>query len=109
MDSFQQQFVFHGQYAAPMPVYTAQQLPLDRQQKPQVFVHDSSPFLQPLDTTADLYFMPSTPPLSTSGSTVNSPPSHSVLPTPVSAGVFDFGFEVPKPDLRLEHLAADWA
>jgi hypothetical protein len=61
--------------------------------KPTIIVQQGSPALLPLDTrfvSADYYNFPSTPPLSTSGSTISSPPSTSgALRTPVN-GFFAF-------------------
>ncbi|KAF1815086.1 hypothetical protein P152DRAFT_447344 [Eremomyces bilateralis CBS 781.70] len=69
------------------PMYSQQALmtpvasPRPQSQKPTVLVQHGSPYLLPLDT--DVY-VPSTPPLSSSGSAVSSPPSTcEVLPTPV--------------------------
>ncbi len=87
--------------ASPRPLY----------QKPTILV-------QPLDTEcagSDLLFYPSTPPLSSSGSAISSPPSScGILPTPAN-GIF-FGterFEGVKEgcesDVRSEILAGgDW-
>lgn len=65
--------------ASPQPLY----------QKPTILVQQDSPYLYPLDTEcADMRFMPSTPPLSSSGSAISSPPSScDLLPTP-AAGTF---------------------
>lgn len=55
--------------------------------KPAIIVQQGSPAMMPIDTRfvgADLYAFPSTPPLSTSGSSISSPPSsNEVLHTPV--------------------------
>lgn len=60
--------------------------------KPTIVVQQDSPALMPLDTrfvSSDFYGFPSTPPLSTPGSTISSPPSSSgVLHTPVSGSFF---------------------
>jgi 5-methylcytosine-specific restriction endonuclease McrA len=64
--------------ASPQPMY----------QKPAIlFQSQDSPFLHPIDTDfSDLRFAPATPPLSSSGSNISSPPSTcDVLPTPVNA------------------------
>lgn len=59
--------------------------------KPTIIVQQDSPALMPLDTNcaaSDAYFFPSTPPLSSSGSAISSPPSScGIVPTPVN-GVF---------------------
>lgn len=58
--------------ASPQPMY----------QKPTILVQQDSPYLFPLDTDC---YAPSTPPLSSSGSAVSSPPSTcDILPTPIS-------------------------
>lgn len=64
--------------ASPQPMY----------QKPAIlFQSQDSPFLHPIDTDfSDMRFAPATPPLSSSGSNISSPPSTcDVLPTPVNA------------------------
>lgn len=69
---------------APQPMMTPVASPQPRMQKPTILVQQDSPYLHPLDT--DIH-APSTPPLSTSGSVVNSPPSTcDILPTPVHSG-----------------------
>lgn len=64
------------------PLMTPVQSPQPMYQKPQIMLHQQdSPYLFPLDTDC---YAPSTPPLSTSGSAVSSPPSSAeILPTPV--------------------------
>lgn len=59
--------------ASPQPTY----------QKPAILIQQQdSPFLHPIDT--DFTFSPATPPLSSCGSSISSPPSScDVLPTPV--------------------------
>jgi hypothetical protein len=87
--------------------------------RPTIIVQQDSPALLPLDTsraTSDSYFFPSTPPLSTAGSAISSPPSScGILPTPVN-GVFfpQESFEGVKEgcegDVQAELLAnLDWA
>jgi hypothetical protein len=69
----------YGQPALMTPV----QSPQPMYQKPTILVHQQQQeqFLYPLDTDC---YAPSTPPLSTSGSTVSSPPSSAeIVPTPV--------------------------
>jgi C2H2 transcription facotor len=66
--------------ASPQPMY----------QKPTILIQQQdSPFLHPLDTDfSDMRYAPATPPLSSSGSSISSPPSTcDILPTPVN-GVF---------------------
>lgn len=64
------------------PLMTPVQSPQPMYQKPQIMLQQQeSPYLFPLDTDC---YAPSTPPLSTSGSAVSSPPSTAeILPTPV--------------------------
>lgn len=68
--------------------------PQPSQMKPAIIVQQGSPALMPLDTrfiSADLYGFPSTPPLSSSGSSISSPPSASgTLHTPVNDSFFSF-------------------
>jgi hypothetical protein len=64
--------------ASPRPMY----------QKPAIlYQSQDSPFLHPIETDfSDLRYAPATPPLSSSGSNISSPPSTSeYLPTPVNA------------------------
>lgn len=72
----------------PMPAYNPQPLmtpvasPQPMTQKPTILVQQDSPYLFPLDTDC---YAPSTPPLSSSGSAISSPPSTcDVLPTPIN-------------------------
>ncbi|KKK27014.1 putative C2H2 transcription factor (Seb1) [Aspergillus rambellii] len=62
--------------------------------KPTIVVQQGSPALIPLDTrfvSNDYYAFPSTPPLSTAGSSVSSPPSSSgALHTPINDSFFTF-------------------
>jgi C2H2 transcription facotor len=87
---------------SPQPVY----------QKPTILVQQDSPYLIPLDTDC---YAPSTPPLSSSGSAISSPPcSAELLPTPVNGGfaahVFD-GIKVGcEEEVFSEILAGeDWS
>ncbi|KAI9931117.1 hypothetical protein MW887_010774 [Aspergillus wentii] len=87
--------------------------------KPTIIVQQGSPALMPLDTrfvSADFYGFPSTPPLSSTGSTISSPPSSSgALRTPVNDCFFPFEKvegvkEGCENDVHAEILAnADWA
>ena len=64
--------------ASPQPMY----------QKPTILIQQQdSPYLHPLDTDlSDLRFAPATPPLSSSGSSVSSPPSvYDGMSTPLDA------------------------
>ncbi|KAI9690634.1 MAG: hypothetical protein M1820_009941 [Bogoriella megaspora] len=74
----------------PQGMMTPQASPRSECQKPTIVVQHDSPMLMPLDTSC-ARFMPGTPTLSTSGSTMSSPPSVcDFLPTPIS-GVFADG------------------
>jgi 5-methylcytosine-specific restriction endonuclease McrA len=67
--------------ASPQPMY----------QKPTILIQEqNSPYLHPIDTDfTDVRFAPATPPLSSSGSNISSPPSTcEFLPTPVN-GLFE--------------------
>ncbi|EEQ91326.2 zinc finger protein MSN2/4 [Blastomyces dermatitidis ER-3] len=94
--------------------------------KPSIVLHQDLPSLIPLDTscgnsndnngTTDLYGFPSTPPLSSSGSTVSSPPSScGMLHTPVNGSFFQLETiegvkEGCQSDVQTEILAnLDWA
>ncbi|KAI9724555.1 MAG: hypothetical protein M1812_000623 [Candelaria pacifica] len=73
------------QMASPMPIY----------HKPTIRIQQETPRMLSVDTDCsghDMYYFPSTPPLSTSGSDGSSPPSTcEMLPTPM--GKTFFGFE----------------
>lgn len=93
--------------ASPQPMY----------QKPTILIHEqNSPYLHPIDTDfSDLRFAPATPPLSSSGSSVSSPPSTcDMVPTPVNGLFFGAGIEGVKQgcedEVFSEILAAtaDW-
>ena len=67
-------------YAAQM--MTPVQSPQPVYQKPTILVQQDSPYLYPIDTDCHA---PATPPLSSSGSAISSPPSTAdILPTPVN-------------------------
>jgi hypothetical protein len=84
----QAHYVQMNQYQQPLmtPVHSPQPM----YQKPQIVLHQQeSPYLFPLDTDC---YAPSTPPLSTSGSAVSSPPSTAeILPTPVYSNFHGHG------------------
>ncbi|MBE7180270.1 MAG: hypothetical protein INR71_03515 [Terriglobus roseus] len=66
---------------SPQPLMTPVASPQPLIQKPTILVQQESPYLFPLDTDC---YTPSTPPLSSSGSAISSPPSTcDILPTPV--------------------------
>ncbi|KAI9809807.1 MAG: hypothetical protein M1825_000240 [Sarcosagium campestre] len=110
--SMQCQTTFNGNMTLASPRVTSL--------KPSVLLQDNSPRLKPIDTDCggpDLYLFPSTPPLSTPGSTINSPPTTcGALPTPINGNVF-FGLEVLdgvkhgcEGEVHSESLAGrDWA
>ncbi|EAS29469.1 uncharacterized protein CIMG_08215 [Coccidioides immitis RS] len=84
--------------------------------KPSILLH-GSPGILPIDTNCmtDFHTFPSTPPLSTSGSTISSPPSScGMLHTPVNGGFYRIeGIEGVKEgcegDVTTEILASgDW-
>jgi C2H2 transcription facotor len=93
--------------ASPRPVY----------HKPTVMIQDQAPrqtsFSESVES--DMYYYPSTPPLSTSGSTISSPSSCEMLQTPLNAGYFGLeSFEGVKEgcqgEVQSENLAGgDWA
>lgn len=68
--------------------------PQPSQMKPSIIVQQGSPALMPLDTrflSHDMYGFPSTPPLSSSGSSISSPPSaNGALHTPIHDSFFGF-------------------
>ena len=72
--------------ASPQPMY----------QKPTILIQEQhSPFLHPIDTDfSGLPYTPATPPLSSSGSSISSPPSTcEYLPTPVNGFFHAEGIE----------------
>jgi hypothetical protein len=83
----------NSQTSYPQTVYANQMLtpvasPRPMYQKPTILIQpQDSPFLHPIDTDfSDMRFAPATPPLSSSGSSVSSPPSMAdFIPTPVNA------------------------
>jgi hypothetical protein len=93
--TFQQNMYFqrpssaHSHMAYPQTAYASQMLtpvasPQPMYQKPTILIQpQDSPYLRPIDT--DYSYSPATPPLSSTGSTVSSPPSvYDILPTPVN-------------------------
>lgn len=130
--------VYQQQPLQPQPIYTAAQPPMNMHQfnpklhpqftmtpiasprpthlKPTLIVQQDSPLL-PLNTqfgNTDLYGLPSTPPLSSSGSTASSPPSScGMLQTPINGSFFFEKVEGVKAgcevEVHSELLAAvDW-
>lgn len=89
--AFQQQAVSFPQTAYANHMLTPVASPQPMYQKPTILIQEqNSPFLHPIDTDfSDLRFAPATPPLSSSGSNVSSPPSTcEFLPTPVNGAFF---------------------
>lgn len=93
--------------ASPRPMY----------QKPTILIQDHSPRLM-TDCDANeagMYYYPSTPPLSASGSVISSPSSCDILPTPMNTMFFELkGFEGVKEgcegEVQSENLAGgEWA
>jgi len=105
-----QQQMYHGGYqtnmtpmASPRPLY----------QKPTILIQEHAPRLMMESDMheGDMYYYPSTPPLSASGSVISSPSSCDVLPTPMNT--MFFGFEGVKEgcegEVQSENLAGgDW-
>ncbi len=93
--------------ASPRPMY----------QKPTILIQDHSPkmILESEGIDGDMYYYPSTPPLSASGSVINSPSSSEALQTPMNNSFFGFeSFEGVKEgchmDVQSENLAGgEWA
>ncbi|CAO2648834.1 Nn.00g097830.m01.CDS01 [Neocucurbitaria sp. VM-36] len=86
---FQRPSSANSQLSYPQTAYANQMLtpvasPQPMYQKPTILIQpQDSPYLHPIDT--DYTFTPATPPLSSSGSSVSSPPSsYDVLPTPLN-------------------------
>jgi hypothetical protein len=95
--------------ASPRPMY----------QRPTILIQDHHSPRQMVESNAhegDMYYYPSTPPLSASGSSISSPSSCDVLPTPMNT-MFHYnleGFEGVKEgcvgEVQSENLAgSDWA
>jgi hypothetical protein len=83
-------------------------------QKPTILIQDHTPrlIIEPDCHDGDMYYYPSTPPLSASGSVINSPSSCDILPTPMNT--MFFGFEGVKEgcegEVQSENLAGgEWA
>ncbi|TVY80650.1 C2H2 finger domain transcription factor sebA [Lachnellula suecica] len=101
--------VFHTGYAANM---TPMASPRPMYQKPTILIQEHTPRLMMESEANDMYYYPSTPPLSASGSTISSPSSCELLPTPMSTGFY--GFEGVKEgcegEVQSENLAGnEWA
>jgi C2H2 transcription facotor len=101
--------VFHGHMAM-----TPMASPQPRHLKPSMAFKQDTASLRPLDTNVygmAASYSPSTPPLSTSGSTISSPPSSSMpLPTPINGPYFGFQpYEVAKEGRDAEIYAESFA
>lgn len=119
---FQRPSSSNSQAAYPQTAYANQMLtpvasPQPMYQKPTILIQpQDSPYLHPIDTDfSDLRFAPATPPLSSSGSNISSPPSTcDVLPTPVNAFFPGEGIEGVKQGCEEEVFSeilaagADW-
>jgi DNA-directed RNA polymerase subunit RPC12/RpoP len=86
---FQRPSSAHSHMSYPQTAYASQMLtpvasPQPMYQKPTILIQpQDSPYLRPIDT--DFSYAPATPPLSSTGSNVSSPPSVcDILPTPVN-------------------------
>jgi len=87
-------------------------------QKPTILIQDHTPRLMvesSVNEHHDMYYYPSTPPLSASGSVISSPCTHDVLHTPMNTVFYGVeGFEGVKEgcegEVQSENLAGgDWA
>ncbi|KAG9236469.1 hypothetical protein BJ875DRAFT_372063 [Amylocarpus encephaloides] len=92
--------------ASPRPMY----------QKPTILIQEHTPRMrmEPEINEADLYYYPSTPPLSAPGSVISSPGSCDSLQTPMNTIFLGLeGFEGVKEgcqgEVQSENLAGDWA
>jgi hypothetical protein len=106
-----QQQIFNAQFHASM---TPMASPRPMYQKPTILIQDHTPrlMIEPDCHDGDMYYYPSTPPLSASGSVINSPSSCDILPTPMNT--MFFGFEGVKEgcegEVQSENLAGgEWA
>lgn len=94
--------------ASPRPMY----------QRPTILIQDHHTPRAMIESNAhegDMYYYPSTPPLSASGSSISSPSSCDILPTPMNTMFYGLeGFEGVKEgcegEVQSENLAgSDWA
>jgi hypothetical protein len=109
-----QQQIFHNGYPANM---TPMASPRPMYQKPTILIQDHIPGLM-IESDMyenDMYYSPSTPPLSASGSVISSPSSQDVLHTPMNTVFYGIeGFEGVKEgcegEVQSENLAGgEWA
>ena len=101
--------VFNTGYAANM---TPMASPRPMYQKPTILIQEHAPRLMMESEANDMYYYPSTPPLSASGSTISSPTSCDVLPTPLNTSFCGLeGFEGVKEgcegEVQSENLAGN--
>ena len=106
--------MYHGGFQANMTPMAA---PRPLYQKPTILIQDHTPRLMMESDMheVDMYYYPSTPPLSASGSVISSPASCDMLATPMNTMFFKLeGFEGVKEgcegEVQSENLAGgDWA
>lgn len=106
-----QQQIYHGGFAANMAPMAS---PRPMYQKPTILIQDHTPrlMIESDMSESDMYYYPSTPPLSASGSAIGSPSSCDVLHTPMNT--MFYGFEGVKEgcegEVQSENLAGgEWA
>ncbi|KAG0650749.1 Stress response element-binding A [Hyphodiscus hymeniophilus] len=109
-----QQQIFHSGFPSNM---TPMASPRPMYQKPTILIQDHTPRLM-IESDMhenDMYYYPSTPPLSASGSVMSSPSSQDILQTPMNTVFYGLeGFEGVKEgcegEVQSENLAGgDWA
>lgn len=106
--------MFNPGYAANM---TQMVSPRPMYHKPTILIQDHSPRLMTESDIheADMYYYPSTPPLSAGGSVISSPSSSDMVPTPLNTMFYGLeGFEGVKEgcegEVQSENLAGgEWA
>jgi len=106
--------VFNSTYQSSM---TPMASPRPTYQKPTILIQGHNPRQMPRSETmeSDFYYYPSTPPLSSSGSSISSPSGCDILQTPMNGGFFGLeSFEGVKEgcqgEVQSENLAGgDWA
>ncbi|TVY41627.1 C2H2 finger domain transcription factor, partial [Lachnellula subtilissima] len=101
--------VFSTNYAANMTPLAS---PRPMYHKPTILIQEHAPHLMMESEANDMYYYPSTPPLSASGSAISSPTSCDVLPTPLNTSFCGLeGFEGVKEgcegEVQSENLAGN--